>query len=115
MKNKFYENQKELIDVAIEILRKEMPKYKEEYGHLFYNKNVPPHIFQPLQALKNKITFKPIFEKIEKELDISHRKAKSLVEYFWFSVVISNLEKIKPFMKYRLNIHTFKKIENILK
>jgi hypothetical protein len=35
---------------------------------------------QPLQSLRNKITFKAPFSKIEKELNVSHYKAKKLIE-----------------------------------
>lgn len=91
----FYKKQKELIDIAISILKKEMPKYQEEYKELFYKKKVPPHISQPLESLKNKITHKPVYAKISKELNIPHRKAKKIVNTYGFSYVLQNLEKFK--------------------
>ena len=109
-KNIFYEKQKELIDLALEILKKEMPKYQKEYLELFYWKKIPPHISQPLQALKNKITFKPLYSKIKKELLISERRVKKLVEKFWFSFILKNLEQLK-FLQNKI---ITKKIEEIL-
>lgn len=108
---KFYENQKILIDLALEILQKEMPKYQKEYPELFYNKKIPPHISQPLQALKNRIFFKPLFKKIEAELEISHRKAMRLVEKYWFSYVFKNIEKFKILKQKSLS----KKVDEELK
>ncbi len=98
MRNKdFYERQKELIDKALDILKEWFEEYKndERYKDLFYVKGIPPHIKQPLQSLRNKIVFKPIYHKIESELGISHHCAKNLVKNYWYSYVINNIDKIK--------------------
>ena len=109
---KFYDTQKELIDLAMVILKEwfEDYKYDERYKHLFYVKWVPPHISQPLQALRSKIAFKPIYEKIEGELDITHHNAKNLIKNYWISYTLQNLDNIKPL----LSKHHIKTVMNSL-
>lgn len=99
--NSFHEAQTELIDISVKILAEWLKQYKKDpkYEKLFYEKAVPPHLLQPLQSLKNKIKFKPVFKKIENELQISHFKAKKLVETYWFSYILRNLWEIKKKMQ----------------
>ena len=79
----FYTRQCELIDKALEILEKEMPKYREDYKELYYQKKVPPHIMQSLQALRSKIFFKPIYNKIKTELKYSTiRDVRNLIDKY---------------------------------
>ena len=109
----FYEAQKELIDIAQDILKQNMRLLKNnpKYEKLFYCKDIPPHILQPLMAVKNRIILKPIYWKIETELNISQFKAKKLVENHWFSFVLNNIDEIKsllekiPFSKVNRNIY----------
>lgn len=114
MNNKeFYEAQKELIDIAQNILKDNMKALKTnpKYTELFYHKDIPPHILQPLMSVKNRIILKPIYWKIETELNISQFKAKKLVENHGFSFILNNLEKIKellekmPFSKVNRDIY----------
>lgn len=96
--SKFYEAQKELIDISLLILKQALREYKKDprFDFLFYdNKDIPSHILQPLQSLKNKIAFKPVYKKIEDELNISHFKAKRLIEAYWFSYILNNLDDVK--------------------
>ncbi len=94
----FYEAQKEMIDITLNVLKFELKKYKRDprFQWLFYdNKDIPSHILQPLQSLKNKIMFKPVYTKIEQDLHLSHFKAKKLIENYWFSYILNHVEEIK--------------------
>jgi|GEM_PF-4050160 len=118
MNKSFYEAQKEMIDITLSVLKNELKKYKNDprFQNLFYdNKDIPSHILQPLQSLKNKIMFKPVFTKIEQDLNISHFKAKKLIENYGFSYVLNHIDEIKKIQtKYNYN-QIIKDLHNLLK
>lgn len=118
-KNKdFYEKQKELIDITLIVLKNELRQYKNDlkYKELFYdNKDIPSHILQPLQSLKNKIMFKPVYTKLEDELNLSHFKAKKLVFTYWFSFILNHIEDIKKLQISNNFNYILKKLPELLK
>ena len=118
MNKKFYEAQKELIDISLKVLKIELKKYKDDpkYEFLFYDKkDIPSHILQPLQSLKNKIAFKPVYQKIEDWLNISHFKAKRLIENYWFSYILNHLESIQKLQKKHSFNYIVKKLPDLVK
>ena len=61
-----------------EIIKQDL-KENPEYKDLFYWKNLPAHIAQPLEQLQEKIKLKPFREKIVKETKLTNLQVKSLI------------------------------------
>jgi|GEM_PF-2866650 hypothetical protein len=100
--NNLYDKQIELIDVAIDILKERFKEYREdeEYSYLFYNKTIPPHIWQILLTTKNKINFKPLIERIKEKYGFSTHMTRTLIHHYGYSDVLKNGKELqKQYLK----------------
>ena len=105
-------DKKELFELAIQILIKEMPKYKtSDNEYLYYDKSMPACVYQNLKSASLKCTLRPVYIRIENSLNINHRKAKVLIDAFWFSAVYNNLEIIRPYVNQKLWVNVLREIE----
>ena len=103
-KDKLYDEQIELINISMDILKKWLSKYKKDdkYKHLFYEKSIPAHISQVLLSTKNKISFKPLLDKIKTKHWLSTHLATTLIRDYWYSEVIRNWKELADYYhKYR--------------
>jgi len=105
-------DKKELFELAIQILIKEMPKYKtSDNEYLYYEKSMPACVYQNLKSASSKCALRPVYIRIENSLNINHRKAKVLIDAFWFSAVYNNLEIIRPYVNQKLWVNVLREIE----
>lgn len=90
-RREYIERQIELLELSKDILKKHFTKMKqdeeflEKYWELFFNKRLPPHLSQPIDALKAKLSIKPAVEKVAEIHNISWFEARKLIKNLWYS------------------------------
>ena len=95
-KIKFYEDQLELINKTLSLLRSWFAssrldkKRSSKYEYLMYRHNIPPHIYQPLNAIKRKLEAKIEYYPALKWIKVTHQQWIKLIRYFWYSFILNN-------------------------
>ncbi len=99
----FYKKQVELLDISLEILtngfNNKWKNFNDKYKELLYRHIIPPHIYQPITALRNKIQSKIEYYHVLDWLEVPHAQWVFLIRTFWCSFIIENKNKIRELLK----------------